>query len=143
MALSVTPVLGGVYSTIVAGQTGTAPAANTVIVDSGILPAGDGTPMAYMVSVISGQQGSPDANGSNIFVNINTVATSPVVAGKTIGTLTSFPATQSGGTAQRFRVIVDGTTRILLCVGNSAGGAGAIYSAGMTITRLSDPYCVL
>lgn len=140
MALTVTPVLGGVTSTLVASQTTAAPAANTLIVDSGILPAGDGNPVTYMVSVISGQQGTPDTNYANIFVNINTVNTSPVTTGTTIGTLSSFPATQSGGTPQRFKVTLSAGQRILLCVGNTAGGAGAIYAAAMSICKLSDAY---
>jgi hypothetical protein len=143
MALSVVPILGGVNSTIVAGSTGAAPAANTLIVDSGILPAGDGNPVTYMVSVITGQSGTPDANLTNVLVNINTVNTTPVTGGTTIGTLTSFPATQSGGTAQRFKVTLSAGQRILICVGNTAGGASSIYNAGMTITRCSDAYAVI
>jgi len=143
MALTVTPLAGGIGSTIVAGSTAAAPAANTVIVDSGVMGASNSQPITYMVSVISGQQGTPDTNYANIFVNINTAATSPVTAGTTIGTLTSFPATQSGGTAQRFKVTLQPGQRILLCVGNTAGGAGSIYSAGMTLTRLFDSGAVI
>jgi hypothetical protein len=139
MPLSIANVLGGVTSTVVAGSTTATPAANTLICDSGPLPAGDGESCSYMVSVISGQQGTPDTNYTNVLINVGGSG-SPVTGGVTYGPLTSFPATASGGTTQRFRVNITNGQHVLLCVGNTAGGAGAIYSAGMTITRLKDKY---
>jgi hypothetical protein len=50
--------------------------------------------------------------------------------------LTSFSAA-NGGTPQTFRVSIPaGGARLVICVGNTAGGAGAIYNAGVSITRL-------
>lgn len=140
MSLTVVPVTGGATSTIVAGSV-TAPPINRVLCDSGALPATPGGSTPYMVSVISGQLGTPDANFGNIFVNVGgTVAANIVSGGITIGAVTSFPATASGGSPQRFRVNLTAGQHVLVCVGNTAGGASAVYAAGMTITRLSDAY---
>lgn len=140
MALTIANVLGGINSTIIAGSTSAAPAANTVIVDSGLLPAGDQTPVTYMFSVITGQSGTPDSNATNILVNVGGTG-NPVTGGTTYGPLTSFPVTQSGGTAQRFRLTIPvGGAHVFIVVGNTAGGAGAIYNAGVTITRCKDAY---
>lgn len=143
MALTIANVLGGITSTIVAGSTAAAPAANTVIVDSGLLPAGDNTPVTYLFSVITGQTGTPDTNSTNILVNVGGSG-NPVTGGTTYGPLTSFPSTQSGGTAQRFRITIPvGGAHVYIIVGNTAGGAGAIYNAGVTITRIHDAYAVI
>jgi hypothetical protein len=143
MALTIANVLGGATSDIVAGATGAAPAANALIVDSGLLPAGDQEPVVYLVSVLSGQVGTPDTNYANILVNVGGSG-NPVTGGTTYGPLTSLPATQSGGAPQRFRVTIPiGGAHILICVGNTAGGAGAIYVAGITVSRLSDKFACI
>lgn len=135
MALTIANVQSGITSLVTAGSTSAAPAANTVIVDAGTLPAGDQTPTTYMVSVITGQTGTVDANPTNILINVGGTG-NPVTGGTTYGPLTSFSAA-NGGTAQTFRVSIPaGGARLVICVGNTAGGAGSIYNAGVSITRL-------
>jgi hypothetical protein len=135
MALTIANVQSGITSLVTAGSTSAAPAANTVIVDAGTLPAGDQTPTTYMVSVITGQTGTVDANPTNILINVGGTG-NPVTGGATYGPLTSFSAA-NGGTPQTFRVSIPaGGARLVICVGNTAGGAGAIYNAGVSITRL-------
>jgi len=136
MALTIANTLG-VQSLITAGATAAAPAANTVIVSLGTLAAGNSTPTMFFVSVITGQTGTPDTNTANILVNVGGSG-NPVTGGTTYGPLTSLPAT-SGGTAQQFRLLIPvGGAAVVICVGNTAGGAGAIYTAGVTVTRLNS-----
>lgn len=139
MALTIANPPGGVNSILMAGATAAAPAANTVIVDGGVLGAGNQTPSTWLFSVLTGQTGTPDGNTANILFNFGGTNTGGVISGgTTYGPLTSFSAA-NGGTPQSFRFSVPaGGVHIYFCTGNSAGGAGAIYSVGVSITRLNS-----
>lgn len=135
MPLTITQPPGGIFSSLDAGSTAAAPAVNTVICDSGVLSG----PHSYKVVVVTYQVGTVDANQANVFINVGGINTAGIIsAGTTIGRLQS-TGVQS---QQVFRVMVLSGQRVYVCTGNSAGGAGSIYTASMTLTQLPALYSI-
>lgn len=139
MPLSIVQPSGGVYSSLDAGGTSAAPAANTLICDSGALAGAAGQATAYKIVVVTYQVGTPDTNQANILVNIGGTNTAGIISGGlTIGKLQSNPIQSQ----QIFRAIVSSGQHIYICTGNAVGGAGAIYTAAMSVTRLPSLYAI-
>lgn len=136
MALTVNQSPQGVTSSIDCGYA-SAPAANTILCDSGPLSAGNNQPMSYFVIVATHEDGTVDATKNNMFLNVGGTNTGGVLSGgTTLGALSSANAP----VWMKMRVSVQPGQHIYVCTGNSAGGAGSIYIASLSCTRAYNPY---
>lgn len=136
MALTIAQPSGGVLSSLDAGSV-TSGAQNQVICDSGPLAAGNGEPWAYKVVVTTLQSGTVDSNLTNMLVNIGGTNTAGIIsAGVTIGKLNTLAVYVQ----QMLRVLISSQQHVYVVIGNVTPGAGSIYNASMSVTRLYNKY---
>ena len=138
MPLTITQNSGGVGSSLDAGSV-IAGAINQIIADSGALNAGNSEAVSYKINLNSYQSGAPDGQNANILVNIGGTNTAGIVSGgQTIGKIQSGPVFSQ----QTIRVSITQGQHVYVCVGNTAGGAGAVYNVSLSVTRMPDKYQV-